>query len=141
MPDDRPDDDLSDLVRHALEHADPVPGALRQAALSAFAFRDLDGALAELLSDSLPGVRDDGDGPMVFAVEHAEIAVTVEDGRLLGQIAPPVSCTGAVGFANAGPLTIHTDELGRFAVDISPGPARIVLDHPDGRIRTDWFSV
>ena len=141
MPDQRPDDDLADDVRHALEHADPVPRSIHEAALAAFAFRDLDGVLAELMSDSSAGVRDSADGPMVFSVEHAEVAITVEDGRLLGQVAPPVACTGTVGLANAEPLTIRTDELGRFAVEISPGPVRIVLDHPDGRIRTDWFSA
>ena len=141
MPDELPDDDLADRVRHALEHADPVPRPMHDAALAAFAFRDLDGALAELLENALPGVRAAADGPMVFAVPHAEIAVTVEGGRLLGQVAPPDACTGAVEFANAEPQTIRTDELGRFAVDISPGPVRIVLDHPEGRIRTDWFSA
>ena len=137
----RPDDDLADLLRQALEHADPVPRAMHEAALSAFAFRDLDGALAELESSELAGVRDEEPGPLVFALQHAEIAVEVEGGRLLGQVAPPTTCSGQVERANGGPVAFRTDDLGRFAVDVGPGPARIVLDHPEGRIRTDWFPA
>lgn len=141
MPDDLPDDELAELVRRTLAAADPVPRAMHDAAVSAFVLRDLDGALAELVSDSLAGVRDDSEGPLVFAVDNAEIAVTVEEGRLLGQVAPPVACAGAVEHANGGPVTFGTDDLGRFAVEVAPGPARIVLDHPDGGIHTDWFAA
>ena len=141
MRDELPDDDLDELLRDALEYADPVPEAVHEAALSALAFRDLDGELAELLSGSLAGVRDSADGPMVFAADHAEIAATIQDGRLLAQVAPPVVCTGEVRFANSRRVPIRTDELGRFAVDVTAGPARIVLDHPGGRIRTEWFAA
>ena len=141
MPDERPDDELADLLRLALEHADPVPRATHDAALAAFAFHDLDGALAELVSDSLTGVRDGLGGPLVFAMDHAEIAVTVEEGRLLGQVAPPVACAGTLEQANGASVTFRTDDLGRFVVDVAQGPVRIVLDHPDGRIRTDWFAA
>jgi hypothetical protein len=141
MLDERSDDELAELVRDALERGDPVPDAMHQAALSAFAFRDLDSALAQLVGDSMAGVRDLEDGPLVFAVEHAEIAVAVEDGRLIGQVAPPAACAGSVEQAKGSPVTFQTDELGRFAVEIPPGPARIVIDHPGGRVRTDWFPV
>lgn len=141
MPDERPDDELADLMRRALEHAEPVPRAVHEAALSAFVMRDLDSALAELMADAFAGVRDTSDGPLVFAVDHAEIAVTIEDGRLVGQVAPPISCRGAVELANAGRVNFRTDDLGRFAVDVVPGPVRIVLDHTEGRIRTDWFAA
>jgi hypothetical protein len=65
---------------------------------------------------------------------------TADDGAFLAQVAPPVVCTGEVRFANARPVPIRTDELGRFAVDLTTGPARIVLDHPGGRIHTEWFA-
>lgn len=141
MSEQHRDDDLADLLRHALDHADPVPPAMHEAALSAFAFRDLDGALAELESSSWAGVRDEDAGPMVFATEHAEIAIAVEEGRLLGQVAPPILCTGEVKRADGEAVAFQTDDLGRFAVGVTPGPVRIVLDHPDGLIRTDWFPA
>lgn len=140
MLDERSDDELAQLVRHALDRGDPVPDAMHEAAISAYAFRDLDSALAELV-DSLPGVRDGEDGPLVFAVEHAEVAVAIENGRLIGQVAPPAACQGSVELAKGAPVTFQADELGRFAVEVEPGPARIVLEHPDGRVRTDWFPI
>ena len=76
MPDDDGHDDLHDdlhdddalLARlgRALEVAERVPPDAHRAALDAFAFRDIDAALAELVEGELAATRGD-DGPLVFA--------------------------------------------------------------------------
>ncbi len=63
------DDDLAELLRDALEHADPVPEAVHEAALSALTFRD-DG---QWRSPPTTG-----------------IAAMIQGGRLLAQVGPPV---------------------------------------------------
>lgn len=143
MPDEPTSDDhLAALLRIALCRSDPVPDHVHEGALNAFAFRDLDGMLAELVNDSLAVVRDDDErGPLVFETEHVEIAVEVTDGRLVGQLAPPEACRGIVDSPNAEPKDFLTDDLGCFTIDVPHGPLRVVVRHPSGPVRTEWFRT
>ena len=135
------DDALLDAVRHALEAADPVPDELHAGAIAAFAFHNLDGALAGIAALTPAGVRNDTEDLVVFEAEHAEVAITPGEGRLVGQIAPPASCPCALEAPGADPVRFTADELGRFAVDAPSGPVRLVIEHPAGLLRTDWFRT
>ncbi len=141
MPDDTGDDELLALLGRALHSAEPVPGPVHEAALAAIGFCDPDAALAELTADLLAGVRDDDGGPLVFEAGHVEIAVTVEGGRIVGQLAPAGACGGTVESPRSGAVAFRSDDLGRFAVDAPAGPVRVVVEHPDGRVRTEWFHA
>ena len=141
MPERFDDDQLQDLLGRALRAVDPVPPEVHDAAVAAFELRDLDGELAELVEEPEPVVRAATTRHLVFATDAVEIAVEVVDGRLVGLVAPAVTCQGAVQTPTGPPITFRSDELGRFSVPVPEGALRLVLQHPDGRIRTDWFRT
>lgn len=141
MSDNARDDELLALLGRALHRAEPIPGPVHEAALAALGFCDPDAALAELTRDSLAGVRDEDGGPLVFDAGAVEIAVTVERGRIVGQLAPAGACGGALESARSASVDFRADDLGRFAVDAPPGPLRVVVEHPAGRVRTEWFNA
>ena len=141
MPDDpvpMDDDALLARLARALEVAEPVPGASHQAALDAFAFRDVDAALAELVEGELAATRGD-EGPLVFATGEAEIVVDRAGRDAIGQLSPPGPWAGRVESPRHGDVAFQADQLGRFRVGLAGGPVRIIVDLPDGAVRTDWF--
>src|ERR1051326_9640797 len=96
----QPDDELEQELRRLAAHAEPVPAELSRAAVTAFAWRDIDAEIAELIYDSLLDaeeaslVRGPAEQRMIsFAVGGMTIDVEVTSagpGRsVLGQIAPP----------------------------------------------------
>jgi hypothetical protein len=148
------DDDLLDRVRRAAAAADPVPDHVRRAAAAAFAFRDPDAALAELVGDSAAGigyeaVRTDRAGEQLLSYEldgaRAELEVTVTgDGPVLtGQLidagGPDCELETGAGERRA----VELDEYGRFLLaDVPPGPARLRFLAPAGRrMVTPWFLL
>jgi hypothetical protein len=140
---DRPptsDDQLLDRLGRALDASEPVPDASHQAALDAFAFRDLDATLAELVDEaSFATTRGDDDGPLVFATPEVEIVVDRSGRDAVGQVAPPGPWEGRVESPWHEQVPFRADELGRFRVELAQGPVRLVVDLPDGAVRTDWF--
>jgi hypothetical protein len=143
MPGDHPrlgDDALLDLLGQALDASEPVPDGARQGALDAFAFRDLDASLAELVEDeSLASVRGDDDGPLVFSTADVEIVVDRSGHDAVGQLSPPGPWEGRVESPWHEQVGFRADDLGRFRVELAGGPVRLVVDMPDGAVRTDWF--
>jgi hypothetical protein len=143
MPDDRPrptDDQLLDRLGRALDASDPIPEAVRRGAVDAFAFRDLDATLAELVDEeSLVSTRGPDDGPLVFATADVEIVVDRSGRDAVGQLSPPGPWEGRVESPWHGPVAFHADERGRFRVEVAGGPVRLVVDLPGGAVRTDWF--
>ncbi len=148
------DDFLIAELRRAAAICDPVPDHVRQAAAAAFAFRDPDAALAELVGDSVTGrgyetVRADRAGEQLLSYElddaRAELEVTatgdgpVLTGQLIDAGGPECELETGTGERRA----VGVDEYGRFLLtDVPPGPARLRFSSPAGRmIVTPWFVL
>ena len=136
-----PDDDLERLLGAALRDADPVPARLHDAALAAFAFRDPDAALAELVVGLTASVRDTRSDPLVFAADDLEIALEVDGRRCRGQLAPPGPWPARIEAPGGAGMPFLADELGQFSVEVPTGPIRLVVDGPTGLVRTEWFTT
>ncbi|WP_020135265.1 hypothetical protein [Streptomyces sp. 351MFTsu5.1] len=147
-----PDEELAqDLLEEELRQAtailDPVPAALRQIAVEAFALHDLDSRIAELSFDSvvdaLP-VRGAAAAPRMLTFHAGEVTVDVEltAQGLMGQVLPPRPARIEVlsGPRPGAPLT--TDDLGRFTCEAPPtGPFALRLRTGEEVIVTDWLTV
>ncbi|MFF7047102.1 hypothetical protein ACFY94_01800 [Streptomyces griseorubiginosus] len=147
-----PDEELAlDLLEEELRQAtailDPVPAALRQIAVEAFALLDLDSRIAELSFDSvvdaLP-VRGAAAAPRMLTFHAGEVTVDVEltAQGLMGQVLPPRSVRIEVlsGPRPGAPLT--TDDMGRFTCEVPPtGPFALRLRTDEEVIVTDWLTV
>jgi len=141
------DDELVELIAHALDADDPVPEHVLEGARAAFTWRTIDTELAEMVFDSaheLTGVRsEDTDRQVTFRAPGVEIEVmVVENGtrRLIGQLVPPSETTVELVGADAV-YSSTTDRLGRFIFDeLAPGPVRLVVLGADGAriVQTEW---
>jgi hypothetical protein len=138
---------LEEELRQATAILDPVPPALRQIAVEAFALHGLDDRIAELSFDSvvdaLP-VRGAAGAPRMLTFHAGEVTIDVEltPQGLMGQVLPPRSARIEVltGPQAAAPLT--TDDMGRFTYETSPaGPFALRLRTGEGVIVTDWLMV
>ncbi|MFF0014251.1 hypothetical protein [Streptomyces sp. NPDC005374] len=138
---------LEEELRQAAAILDPVPPALRQIAVEAFALHDLDSRIAELTFDSvvdaLP-VRGATGAPRMLTFHAGEVTVDVEltAHGLMGQVLPPCSARIEVltGPQAGSPLT--TDDMGRFTYETAPaGPFALRLRTGDEVIVTDWLTV
>jgi hypothetical protein len=153
---DEPGDELERELRRLAADAEPVPAELIRAAVDAFAWRDIDAEIAELVYDSLLDaeeaslVRGPADQRMIsFAAGGMTIDVEVTSagpGRaVMGQIAPPQRATVDIRYRQ-DTVTVEADELGRFRSGTLPhGPASLRLRPPPGdagpAIVTDWISL
>ncbi len=145
-----PDDELLDLLREALGRADPVPEHVRDAAIGAHAWHDIDAELAQIVYDSaregLVDVRSDtGARQITFRAPGVEIEVMVDgDARqVVGQLVPPEEARIDL---TAGDRVAETrsDSLGRFRFDgIEPGPIRLSVlgDTNEGVVHTEWIVM
>jgi len=139
---EHPDDEwVLETLGRVLRAVDPVPPQVHDAALAAFAARDIDARLAHLLDEPQPVVRAANAPALVFTTDDVEIALEVIDGSVVGLVAPGAPCTGIVDAPGRGRRSFRTDELGRFSVEAPAGVLRLLLDHPSGRVRTDWFHA
>ena len=121
------DDELTELIAHALDANDPVPERVLEGARAAFTWRTIDTELAELVFDSareLTGVRsEDTDRQVTFRAPGVEIEVmVVENGtrRLIGQLVPPSETTVELVGADA----VYSSH------DRSPRPVRLRRTRP-----------
>ncbi len=141
------DDDLLDVLGHALRVSDPVPGNVLDGARAAFAWRTIDTELAELVFDSSQESPDRAEAAkrqITFRAPGVEIEVTVvENGtrRLVGQLVPPAMLT--VELAGDDEVrSAESDQFGRFTFDaVEPGPVRLVVLGADGTpiVQTEWI--
>jgi len=148
MPD--PDDELFDELRSVLRRTDPVPAEVTDFAKAALAWRRLDAELAELLEDSVLDeaaalTRGGGSRSLTFRTDGLTIDVGIQDGQLLGQLAPPPA-TATVELQNEDgevAATADADLLGRFRLEIGgEGRCRLRVVAPAGRaVETSWFSL
>jgi hypothetical protein len=151
-----PDDtELEDELRMAATLLDPVPGVLMQAAAAAFAWRNVDDDLAELVFDSLVDheaghVRGSRDRRLLsFQTSHVSIEIEVTrtgtSRGLIGQLVPPHAASVDVRHRD-GLVTLEADTLGRFSgSSLRPGPISLRY-HPAPEVAgapvvTDWVSI
>ncbi|WP_371273004.1 hypothetical protein [Streptomyces sp. MUSC 14] len=138
---------LEEELRQAAAVLDPVPDALRQLALDAYALHDLDAKIAELTFDSLVDalpVRGVTDPPRMLTFRSGEVTVDVEvtEGGLIGQVMPAGSARIEVlgGPQTARPVMVDT--LGRFTSDTPPaGPFALRLRTGADVIVTEWLRA
>jgi hypothetical protein len=151
-PIDATDEALLDRLGRIAAHVDPVPEEVYRAGYAAFALRNLDAELAELVDesavqdDALAGVRGRSDVRLLFfrAGEFGfELQVTRRGtgwwvlGQLVGGFA-----SGAHVQSPDHRQTVAIDELGRFDFEVPAGPCRLNLVRP-GRapLTTDWILL
>ena len=150
------DDELEAELRRLAADREPVPAELRQAAVDAFSWRDIDAEIAELVYDSLLDadaaalVRGPADQRLVsFAVGGMTIDLEVTSvgaGRtVMGQIAPPQRATVDIRHPQ-DTVTVEADDLGRFrSGPLPPGPASLRLrplpEAGGPAVITDWIAL
>lgn len=152
MPDE-PDDQLTDELRRLASRLDPVPPELLDAAAGAFAWRDIDAELAELVFDSL---LDTDEASLVRGVPErrlvsftgggltidVEVSSAGPERTVMGQIVPPQR--GVVDIRRRQEtVSIEADELGRFrSGPLPPGPLSLRLRPAGGTpVVTDWLAL
>jgi len=140
------DDELSDLVGAALDECEPLPTWAVDFAVGAFAWRDVDGKLAELLHDSVleeAVVLRDDTGIRLLVFQAGDVTLDIEHGpgTLVGALTPPGRYRVEVN--DGGPDRTHhdaappalTDDAGMFQLDGEiRGQIRFVVRHPDGQV-------
>ncbi len=153
MHGDPDDDELEEELRRLAAQLDPVPPELLRGAAGAFAWRDIDAELAELVFDSLLDfdeatlVRGSPERRLVsFAGGGLTIDVEVTSAgparTVMGQIVPPQR--GVVDIRRPQEtVTVEADELGRFrSGPLSPGPLSLRLRPAAGPpVVTDWLAL
>jgi len=152
MPDE-PDDQLTDELRRLASRLDPVPPELLDAAAGAFAWRDIDAELAELVFDSL---LDTDEASLVRGAPErrlvsftgggltidVEVTSAGPERTVMGQIVPPQR--GVVDIRRRQEtVSIEADELGRFrSGPLPPGPLSLRLRPAGGApVVTDWLAL
>ena len=152
MPEEH-DDELAEELRRLAARLDPVPPELLTAAAGAFAWRDIDAELAELVFDSLfdvdeaTQVRGSPERRLVSftgggVTLDIEVTTTGPARTIMGQIVPPQR--GAVDVRRQQEtITIEADELGRFrSGPLPPGPLSLRLRPAEGTpVVTDWLAL
>ncbi|MFJ9929567.1 hypothetical protein SAMN04490357_6621 [Streptomyces misionensis] len=138
---------LEEELRQAAAVLDPVPDALRQLAVDAYALHDLDAKIAELTFDSLVDalpVRGVTDAPRMLTFRAGPVTVDVEvtgDG-LMGQVMPPGSARIEVLGGPGAARPVPVDTLGRFTSEDPPsGPFALRLRTGTEVIVTEWLRA
>ena len=153
MPEEH-DDELAEELRRLAARLDPVPPELLTAAAGAFAWRDIDAQLAELVFDSLLDVDDATQvrgSPERRLVSFTgggvtldiEVTTTGPARTIMGQIVPPQRGAVDVRRQQETVTTVEVDELGRFrSGPLPPGPLSLRLRPAEGTpVVTDWLAL
>ena len=148
------DDELERRLRALATEADPPPELVVESAKAAFALRDLDAELAELVADSAvddPAVLTRAVVSDVRMISFECGTVTVELdvetdplSRLVDLRGLVVGAAGAVTIVRSDTRSsVPLDADGRFdSGGLAPGPLRLELTASDGRrVTTSWVSV
>lgn len=137
-------------VRSVLDEVDPVPAAVLTSARAALTWLTIDAELAALAEDSAlasAGVRSTAlTRSLTFESDAGVLAFEVSgDGdarQIVGQADRPADLTVR---HNGEPITIATDEQGRFRIDgVLAGPVSlrcVFRDTPESPIVTSWIVV
>jgi hypothetical protein len=155
---DTADDELIARLRRIAAHADPVPQSLLSAARAAFALRDIDARVAELVRDSLvdapatplrAGGTARGEEARMLSFEAAGVAIECEvmarsgERDVRGQLSGAQAATVAAEVAGKPPVSVTVGAHGWFSVrGLPPGPFRLRCRLADGAtLVTSWTSV
>jgi len=149
--DDMNDDFDSGLLEEELRQAaavlDPLPPALLQIAVDAYALHDLDARVAELTFDSLVDaipVRGATDVPRMLTFTAGEVTLDVEvtaEG-LMGQVLPPRPARVEVLVGPQQAASLTADDLGRFTTTVAPtGPFALRLHTGADVVVTEWLRA
>jgi hypothetical protein len=148
------DDAFEARLRGIAAEADPPPAFVVESAKAAFALRDLDAELAELVADSAvddPAVltRAVVSDVRMLSFECGDVTVEldVETDPLSRRVRLSGLAIGAVGevavVRRDSRTSVPLADSGRFVADaVEPGPLRLELTTPDGRrVTTSWIHV
>jgi len=146
------DEALIEELRAAVASSGAVSEQSRDAARAAFAWRDVDRELEELLSlahDS--SVAEDvlvrgpaGTGTRALAFEGADVGLEVEltGSALVGQVLPGRSCRVVVRSAAGASAAVDVDEDGFFTmIDVPQGTVRFEVALGDTGYATEWVLL
>ncbi|MCD7443460.1 hypothetical protein K4B79_35260 [Streptomyces lincolnensis] len=140
-------DVLEEELRRAAGILDPVPPALRQLAVEAYALHDLDARLAELTFDSLVDaipVRGATDVSRMLTFHTGDVTVDVEVSSqgLIGQVLPPQPAGIEVLVGPHSGTALVADAMGRFSSDVTPaGPFALRLRTGGEVVVTEWLRA
>lgn len=148
------DDELIVHLSRISAEADPVPELLLAAARDAFALRELDARIAELVYDSavdapLAAVRGPGAGPRTLSFESGDVAVDCEvtaresQRDIFGQFVGGYAARVDAQPARAATVSVIVDAEGCFGVSGLPaGPLRLRCHLADGTtVVTSWAVI
>lgn len=141
------DELLEEELRQAAAVLDPVPAALLQSAVDAFALVDLDARVAELTFDSLADaipVRGAADTARMLTFTAGEVTLDVEvtEEGLIGQVLPPGPARIEVLDGPRPAASVTADDMGRFTAETAPsGPFALRLRTDDDVVVTEWLRV
>jgi hypothetical protein len=147
-PDLSNDPELEANLSVSLDHLDPVPEAAVRAASMACEMPHADGELATLVAESAPGdvlvLRDEAESTtLTFATPRMTVEIEIDrDHHAVGAISPPVATVIEVERSArqpSAPATAHSDELGRFRVDLGAGLYRLRIGSGPEAVVTSWF--
>ncbi|MEU0580131.1 hypothetical protein ABZ465_23145 [Streptomyces griseoincarnatus] len=138
---------LEEELRQAASLLDPVPPALLQSAVDAFALRDLEARVAELTFDSLVDaipVRGAAAAPrmLTFSADGTTLDVELTEEGLIGQVLPPAPARIEVLTGSRPSTTATADDMGRFTAPVTPsGPFALRLLTTDETVMTEWLRA
>ena len=134
----------------SLSQGEPLPPRALEFATGAFAWRDVEGDLAELLHDSVleeAVVLRDETCLRLLVFQAGDITLDIEQTpkKLNGSLSPPATYRVALhdGTQPAVP-TVLTDEAGMFELTGGVrGPVRFVVSDPDGQVAivSPWVTL
>jgi hypothetical protein len=145
------DDQLIELLGHAMAAADPVPAHVMEAAYETMSAETFEAELARLVFDSatdeLVGVRGSADTTrqVTFSAPGVEIEIMVMsegERRLVGQLVPPQNAT--IELRHGGDVReTGSDNLGRFQFgNVPTGEIRLAITTEDGsKVMTEWLVL
>ncbi|GAA4431210.1 hypothetical protein GCM10023148_36220 [Actinokineospora soli] len=144
MPPDWTDDArlLVDL-RAALDGAAEVPEGFAAIGKSAFAWRDPDARIAELVEQERAALRDDAAvRAMTFAADGLGIELEITADALLGQLVPPGPGRVELHEPGGRVTAVDADDVGWFTVRHRPaGLFRLAVHADGGVVVTAWTRV
>jgi hypothetical protein len=147
MPDLYEDDILFDVLRRAVEGADPIPEDAVMAARAVFELSRVDSELAQLVFDSMAdavpvGMRSGAaGGARSLCFETSALAIDVEvldDGSVVGQVEPAAVTGGRIETTSTG-TPFMVDAGGRFRTSVDEPRFRLRFELGARSVTTPWI--
>jgi hypothetical protein len=148
-PDLSKDDVLLQVLSAALDDLDPVSVEALRTAASAWDICHVEGELAALMDPApdrrLALLRDEADlRSMTFVASKLKVEIEIDlDRHVVGVISPPTANIIEVeSVSSKGPpfaRTAHSDEFGRFRLELEMGLCRLRIGGGPDAVLTSWF--